>query len=127
MTRPEGCRLLAAAPEDEGVAALQPNDPQPGQAAGNQACVDARLRHRRRALALADIHHLRAGADQAQHRAARQGVVQHKIGLTQRLGGTNRQQTGIARPSAHQPDLAGTRPGPGGQRGGVIHHAETPL
>jgi hypothetical protein len=112
----EGGRLLAAAAEQEGIAALQPHHALPGARRGDQPRGDLRMRHRRRALALADRHERGARPHQAQHAATGQRVVQDDVGAAQRLGGAQRQQARVAGAGADEPDLAGA--GAGVLRGG---------
>jgi hypothetical protein len=97
----------------------------PGQRTRHQPGVDAGLRHRRGALALAHGDDLGARADVPEHGAARQGVVQHEVGRLQRLHSAQREQGGVARAGADQPDLAPWKEGAGEGRSvfHVLHRA----
>ncbi len=98
--------LLAAASEDEGVAALQPQDPlalpreldqQRGDLGLGQGVV---LGH------LADIDALRVAAHQVEDRLADQPVVEHHVGLLHQAQGPEGEQVRIPGAGADEVDLA---------------------
>ncbi len=99
--------LLAAAPEDEGIAALEPQHPPAVARQLDQAARDVGLLRRGLAAALAGELELGAGPRKGQHALAHQGVVDHHVGLAQRVVGGQGQQARIAGPGADEPDPAG--------------------
>ena len=109
--RHAGCgqrqRLLAAAPEHQGIAALEPHDAQTLARELDQALVDLELP---RALApgpLADRLEARRRAAQRQDLRRHQRIVQDHVGLLERVQRVQGEQARIARPGADQPDAAG--------------------
>ena len=99
-------RLLAAAPEHERIAALEAQHAQAGARKLDQALVDPELRRARPSGALADRLEAGGRAGERQDLGRHQGVVQDDIGAGQRMGGVQREQAGVARPGADQPDAA---------------------
>jgi len=98
--------LLAAAPEDAGVASLQPQHPVslPGQM--DQSRGDVGLARRRPAAALAGKFEDGAGPCQFEDARVDQRVVDHSVGIVERVQRQGREQPRIARPGADQPDAA---------------------
>ena len=96
-------RLLAAAPEDEGVAALQPADAFSLSRELHQPERDVALAGRRLAAALARIFDRRAFSRMRQHALVDQRVVDHHVSLAKRIQGVERQEARVARPGADQP------------------------
>ena len=76
-------RLLAAAPEDERIAALEPQHPPALARQLDQAKRDVGLAGRRLAAALAGIFEHGAGPCQREHARADQRVVDDDVGLAQ--------------------------------------------
>ena len=74
-------RFLAAAAENEGVAALQPHHGPAGAAEPHQHLVDFFLRHRMEAGLLADIDPGRAIPDRGEDAVRHEPVVDDDIGL----------------------------------------------
>ena len=72
-------RFLAAAPEDEGVAALEPRHPQPGLRLFDQQGVDAVLRQLLLPSRLAREHPLGGRRRVVQQRRVRQPVVDDDV------------------------------------------------
>ena len=99
-------RLLRAAREDEGVAALQPHDLAAFLREAHQQRVDLVLRGSTAAAALADIEFLRAFRD-GDDLVRNQRVMDQRVGLGQRRDHVERQAAGVAGAGAGQPDMAG--------------------
>ena len=101
-------RLLAATAEHERIAALEAQHAPPAPARRSirrwliRSCAEplrpARLPTGSKAAAALASARI-AGVDQ--------GVVQDHVGALERVGGVQREQVGIARPGADQPDAAG--------------------
>jgi hypothetical protein len=102
----QGQGLLAAAPEHEGIAALEPQHPLALAGQLHQAVGNIGLLGRRPAAALACVFELAAGPRQAQHLLADQRVVDHHVGLAQAVQCEQGQEPGRARPGPGQPDPA---------------------
>jgi hypothetical protein len=81
----QGQGLLATAAEDEGVAAFEPQDPPAVARQLDQTARDVGLLGRGLAAALAGEVELGAGARERQHPLAHQGVVDHHVGLAERV------------------------------------------
>ncbi len=96
-------RFLAAAPEHEGVAALEPHDAQPAARVPDQQPVEDVLRDRLPAGALADEEPARVRRVDA-HLFGRERVVEDQVGLGQPPRAAHRDQVGAARPGADQRD-----------------------
>jgi hypothetical protein len=101
--RPQRVRLLAAAREDERVAAFEAHDLLAGLAALDQQRVDVGLVHRRAARRLADADPLRIRREVEQS-GDRETVVDHHVGAGQHLGAAKRQERRIARSGADEID-----------------------
>ncbi len=99
-------RLFAAAAEDEGVAALQAQHALAGPRQFDEARRDVALLRARLAAALAGILKLRPRPCELQNGFVDQRVVDHDVGLLQRVERVERQQARIARPGADQPHPA---------------------
>ena len=100
-------RLLAAAAEYEGIAALEPQHPLAGARQSNQPLADIGLQRRRLAAALAGKFEPRLRPGQRQDALIDQRVVNHDISLRQTGQRIEREQARIAGPSAGEPDMAG--------------------
>jgi hypothetical protein len=110
LERDAGCRqlvdLLAATPEDEGIAALEPQHTLALAGEAHQQLVDVLLRQGVPAALLADVDHLGVAPHQFQHPRRDQAVVEHHIRLLHQAQGTEGQQVRITRPAADQVHLA---------------------
>ncbi len=93
--------FLAAAPEHEGVAALEADDVLSAPRAANHQPMDRVLADGMAVVALADVEPLRA-TRQLDDGGRHERVVEHEIGAAQDRQRPARQQPGIARPRAHQ-------------------------
>ncbi len=109
--RPSAKRLVPAAAEHEGIAALQSHHAAAGAGALDQHVVDVALMRRRPAAALAGRDHLRVVAAKVQHSSIDQRVVDDVVGLADGVQRQQREQARIAGPCARQPDLAGREVG----------------
>ena len=98
--------FLAAAPENERVAALQPQHALPLLRQPHQQLADVLLRQRMIVRLLADIDARRVAADEIQDARTDQPVVEHHVGALHQPQGAEGEQIGIARPGADQIDLA---------------------
>src|SRR5690348_453481 len=102
--------LLAAPPEDERIAALEPHHRLAAPRALDQHSGDLFLsRFMRRAL-LADVHPLGMRGRQVQQAFARQVIVEDGIGALQNLAALDGNESGIARTRADQINLRGHDP-----------------
>jgi hypothetical protein len=129
--RAAGGQLLAAAAEQERVAALQAHDGQAVQGQGDQQLVDVVLRQGVARLALGDVDPPRRDGRQVEDLVGDQAVMHDHVGGLQGLQRLDRQQFGIAGTGAHQGhaarradarpaaegDEAGGLPGSGSDRG----------
>ena len=97
--------LLAAAAEDERIAALQPHDAPPAARRADHDAVNRLLRHRLAPGALADEEPLRLPRV-AQDPVVDERVVQHEIGRAQPRERLARQQRRIAGPGADERHMA---------------------
>ena len=97
--------FLAAATEDERIAALEAHHALARHGGLNHAAVDFVLRHRMLALGLADMDDLGGGRDQLHDAFADQPVSKHDFRRSDFTRSANRQQVGIARPCADQDDM----------------------
>ena len=105
----EMVHLLAEATEDAGVAALESD----GQATlprfADQDGIDLILRHRMDAATLADRNDLRGGGNFGQQGIARQGVMDHDVGLLEQTKPPDGDQIGGPRSGTdkdHSADVA---------------------
>ena len=118
-------RLLAAAAEDEGIAPLEAQHAKPLPGEPYQAPADVGLVRRRLAAPLAGIFERSTRPGERQDFRRDQGVVDHAIGLAERIRRVEREQPRIARPGAHEPHRSRLDRGQGWQAGGrrrVVHH-----
>ena len=99
-------RLLAAAAEHERIAALEPQHAFAGARQRDQPLADVGLRRRRLAAALAGKFEPRLRAGERQDARVDQRVVHDHVGLREPGERVERQQAGIARPGAGEPDMA---------------------
>ena len=99
-------RLLAAAAEHEGIAALEPQHALPGARQRDQPLADIGLDRRRLAAALAGKFEPRLRSGQRQDALIDQRVVNDDVGLRQAGQRIEREQARIARPGAGEPDMA---------------------
>ncbi|CAB4605069.1 unannotated protein [freshwater metagenome] len=106
----EGGRFLAAAGEDERIAALETDDVQPGSSPFDEKFVDVVLRHHRPARALGDTDPLGSLRRQFEEGTHRQPVVDDHIGGGEHLGTPKGQQSRVAGPGANQIDGHGAEP-----------------
>ena len=109
----QGFQFLAAAPEHERVAALEPHHAFARTGMAHQQEVGFLLRHAAAAGALAHADFVGIAPHQIQHRIRHQRVVQHHVGFLNALQAFEREQPGIARPRAHQRHFAALRLLPG--------------
>ena len=103
--------LLAAAPEDEGVAALEPQHPPALAGETHEQAVDLLLLHRVPVGVLAGVDPVRVPAHQIEDLVGDEAVVDHHVGLLEEAHGAKAEQIRIAGPRPHQKDLAGSRAG----------------
>ena len=99
--------FLSAAPEDEGVAALEPRYAQPCPRPLHQQRVDAVLRQLLLPPRLASEHPLGRRWRVVQQRRVRQPVVDDHVAPLQSLAALHGQQAGVAGARAYQVNLAG--------------------
>jgi hypothetical protein len=116
----EGQRFLAAAAEDEGIAALEPQDPLALAGERDEPLADVPLNGRGLAPALAGEFELRSLPGKGQHRRIDERVVHDDVRGPERVHGMDREQAGIARAGPDQPDRAGSE---GGRETGQGGHA----
>ena len=102
----QGLELLPAAPEDEGVTALQAHHAMPGAGVIHQRLIDAFLGHAVIAARLADVQATCVRIGQRQNLVTDQAIMNDDIGLLQMAQRLERQQLRIARPRADQRHLA---------------------
>ena len=98
--------LLAAAPEDTGVAALEAEDAATIARQPDQPGRDVGLTRRRPSAALAGIVQHRPVPREGEDARIDQRVVDDAIGPVERVQRQRRQQAGIARPGPDQPDAS---------------------
>ena len=98
-------KLLAGPSEDHGVAAFQPNDAQALPGATRNPIVDEDLGCAGLACTLAHTDQRRIRMREVEDVAVDEAVVEHELGLGQHLGPFQRQQVGIARAGANQPQV----------------------
>ncbi len=96
--------FLAAAPEHERVATLQPDDLLAGGAPGDKQLVDLFLRHRDAPGRLADVDQLRTGWRERQERRRCEPVVHDDVRAAQQLLAAPGQQAGVTGPGADEVD-----------------------
>ena len=106
--------LLAAAPEHERIAALEPHDVLAALRVLDEQLVDLFLRRAATADELADVEARGVAAREIQDFGGHEPVVHDDVGFLQRTQALQRHQTGIARTGADQHDV------PGGQGIGII-------
>ena len=116
-------RLLAAAAEHERIAALEPQHALARARQRDQALADIGLRRRRLAAALAGEFEPRLRAGERQHPLIDQRVMHDDVGLGEAGERVERQQAGIARPGAGQPDVPGAKTGTPARRAAKASHA----
>src|SRR5205807_4292319 len=97
-------RLLAAAAEDERVAALQPDDAPAPATQLDQQVVDLLLRQRMPVRLLARIDSLGFRGREGDDTGVGQAVVHERVAALQQLTAANREQAGIARTGPDQVD-----------------------
>lgn len=98
--------FLAAAAEDERVAALEPDHGASGAGEPHQHAVDLRLRHAMMARLLADIDAGRPLGNKAEYFRRDQPIIDHDIGSADDAGRLEGEQLGIARPRPHEKDFS---------------------
>ena len=99
-------QLLAAPPEQEGVAALEPHHPLARLRLLQQNPIDLLLGHQMVAGLLAHVDGLRLRGNQRQNGRTHQPVKYHDLGLLQGLTALLGQQSGITGACAHQDYIA---------------------
>ena len=100
--------LLATAAEDEGIAALEADDPPPAAGPEDHQAMDRVLADAGPAGTLADEEPARARRE-GQSLGRDERVVQHEVRFGEAAGGTQRQQLRVARSRADEGDEAGHR------------------
>ena len=123
-------RFLAAAPEYERIAALEPQHAFARAREFDQPLADIRLHRRGSAAALAGEFEPRLFAGKRQHPAIDQRVMHHDVGLGEPGEGIEREQARVAGAGAGEPDMAGREngnTGPPSGNGGVGGHRRTLL
>ena len=103
----ERLEFLATAAEDERVAALEAHDALARARVLDERGVDLLLRHRHAAWRLAGVDALRVIGAGVEQRRGGEAVVEHDLGLAQRLQAALRHEARIARSRADEPDVAG--------------------
>ena len=109
-SRPASASASSSSPpasEDERVAALEAHDALARARVLDERGVDLLLRHRHAARRLADVDALRVIGAGVEQRRRGEAVVEHDLGLAQRLQAALRHEPRIARPRADEPDVAG--------------------
>ena len=106
----QGLDFLAAPPEDEGVAALQPHHPSPSLGAGQQHRVDFGLPDAVEGSPLADIDALGVAAAARQDGRRHQVVVIDDVRPLQCVQRLQREEVRITRSGAHEGDETLPRP-----------------
>ena len=101
----EGFNLLTAAPEDEGIAAFDPQHPFALARQLHHQRVDILLRQRVVVALFADINPLRVLAHQVHDGVRHQGVMQYDVRLLHQTQCAKGQQIRISGARAHQIDL----------------------
>src|SRR5690606_14169161 len=99
-------KLLAPAPENEGVAALQANHLFAGARLAYEQIVDLVLPHRVTAALFSDADPFHFRRDQGEHVIADEAVMNDQIGAAEQPRGAQRPQAGIAGAGADEPPLA---------------------
>src|SRR5581483_10950059 len=99
-------KLFAAAAEDEGIAALQPDHGLAGSGAGYEQLVDLPLRHAVPALGFADRDQLGLAARMIEHALAHQPVVEDDIGRFQRAYRLHSEKLGVSGAGANEEHAA---------------------
>ena len=100
--RPQRERLLAAAAEDERVAALQPHDGPPGAGVLEHQLLGPLLRDGLAAALLADEQQLGVRPRALERAGADEPVIEDHVGAGDQLERPGRQQAGVARPGADE-------------------------
>ncbi len=103
--------LLAAAPEDERVAAFQPDHVEPAFTAVNQQRADFFLRQRVRRFLLADVDPLGGSGREVEQNRVGQMVVKNGVRLGKKAFGFEGDEFRIAWSRADQINLAHREPG----------------
>ena len=116
--RGEELELLAAPPEDERVAALEPDDTATEARMLEHDLVDALLRRGVTARFLADADARGVAAREREHLFRHEAVVQDDVRLLQRAQRIQRQQARIAGPGTDERDRTGER---------LVAHCQQPL
>ena len=112
--RGQGIDLLAAASKDEGIAALEAQDPLALLGQVGQQAVDVLLTHDVMVTFLTHVDAPGIPARQVEDRLGHQAVVDHHVGLLHEPQGAEGDQVRIARPGTYQVNLPHARPGAGG-------------
>ena len=99
-------RLLAAAPEDKRVAALQAHDGPALARAGDHQLLRVALGDRVAAAPLADEDHLGVRARAGERTLGDQPVMQDHVGLRDQLDSAHREQGRVSRTGADEIDAA---------------------
>ena len=111
MPAAQRLELLTAAPKDKRVAAFEPDHTLAGTCFADHQPFDESLWCAGATAALANVDQTRPSAQTAQrlvqHAIADQVINQQQRGLADRAPGPDRQQVGVARAGADEPDAAG--------------------
>src|SRR5262245_17945282 len=102
----ESPRLLAAAPEYERVAALEPQDALAALGLPDDELVDVALVRRGLSAALARVMERGGRPGKPQNAGVDERVMDHDLGGGERMDGHHGQEPWIAGPGADEPDLA---------------------
>ena len=94
--------LLAAATEDQRIAAFEPHHPLAQLGASHEKRVDLRLAHEVAVALLAGIDALGPRSRQRQDALADETVMDHDVGPLEQAQRLDRQELGIARTGAHE-------------------------
>ncbi len=105
----ERLRLLAAATEDERVAALEPDDASPLSRVVDHQLLDLVLLHRVGSRRLADVDELGVGTRSIERSGGNQAIVQDHVSARDQLERTAGHQSRIARAGADEVDDAVSR------------------
>ena len=102
--RTQSLQFLAAAAENEGIAALEPDDLTSGARRRDQMPVDRLLADAGMTSALADIDRSASGRANARISGSTRSSMENDIGRLQQTQCAHSQEIGIARPGADQID-----------------------
>src|SRR5207237_9913865 len=101
---PGGANLFARAPENQGIAPLQPRHPEAAAGVGYHGRIDFLLANVLGSAALADTENRGARRDLGDDLRRYEVVVKHHVRLAENAPRLHGQQVWIARPGRHQID-----------------------